>query len=1450
MQTITGNQSLVDLLYILEILYEEKSNLSPAENVLSAYLHYHLFSDGKAISPFIDDANLEGLCEFKLTSSLPFKSVKELELMFSKRLISDTQWSGTEASLWMKIWLYLYSRPPFSSKILDHVDNRAFSLEELLFVQYLNKNLVEYESLILKGGIVESRLRHALFLGDIKNDWKGSIKLLSKNDAIETLIKIEFLARSKMEIGPFWATEQNLYSSLGEIEFKNATLFQHASSDNEELALEQLVNLADNPNWAKALAIKTGIKIAARNGEDVMLMKLYYKLYQAAKSDEIKGAACLRAAMIADHRLHRYREAEEFYRLALEYNIRPFIAKRGLFRMLLARKAYGEIIQLSNDSTDPLVKNAAAIISEIKLFDFKKALEITPHSDIYSRAHLFLKLGEWESLYDIYSSPQTPVPSSISKMVVAIIDAGNSKWEKAEKEITPILAVAPLLGNLLLTFWKNAQEDCSECIKIGNNVLDQLSSEITKRSLRLTLATWVSESNPIEAAKLIGDYIESGGSLPSSEEKGTRWFEVLMQHPNPNSQWFSEIEPELDKIIDATEDDKDWEKLAKLLKIKTLVVKHEQSKINYLIRLAKLYEEALQDIKEATYYFTKILNINATNKVALDALARINETNEDWDKYLQVIRLSMEANTDRVIKASLYFKYGSILETQYSKIEEALKYYKLAIDFSPTSLPALHGIRDIYVKKEHWKGVLNTLKMEASIWDDPKEKAGIYTQMGEILHEKLKKTEQAEIYFTAALKLRPDSSGALRALFKLHYRDKNWEKASEVAGNLTKRAISVGTSEERAQFFFERGYVFSQTGDLQEAAISYISSIRLDNNNLEPLEALLKTSSGYHDPKEFVSFLSELEEIFEGDEHPKASSMLAIARAKLNQANKNSINALKLFKHAGEVSPHLLEAALGEATILLLMGRDDECYKRWQSYYEFCKNSGESYSGSIEMAKFYSLKLDRSRESMTVLRSILQKNPNDHNSLYELASELFANGQNKEAMVTIDRLLTLTKRESFEKRADYVMFALLFRFESGERRKAETILNSIDISLLKPKHAVVLAYILAKKKDIGKAISILRKVKTSSSEEKLFVQFHKGLLTLMGGNSNGAMDILETIASENLDAVALLADISLSTGSNSNALKWLTQLAPTMYDNTGFLESLESIVSKENHHKHRLFQVRALFDPAVPIHPEPIPLLKNSAMAGESFRSLVGVKDPTGPAAQMWLAIRKGLELIFPPTDPELPNARPAKGTELLAWEEIEATLGQSGVIWIADLSNKPVLVIPGEDKPQIVVRPELFELPSTTIRFILGRALEAARSGYSLLFHLSSKQRREVFSVMYSLALPPSERDETAKQFLASLERRLQKAVERVSSSAWEIFPTLNLDNWLETVELALDKTGLLLAGDLLGAFKGSNYLHNRHTIQTDDPIANFALAPRSGKLIASYISPQWNEFYKTEDQ
>ncbi|MDA3862616.1 MAG: hypothetical protein PF689_01975 [Deltaproteobacteria bacterium] len=1442
MININRKKEINELLQLCDIVYKEKENLSFSEIFHGAFIHYHILKDGFSVKKFMENQDIAEGAHFFIRALIPDVSVDELEAVYQKRL-KDLSDNKEEALCWLKIWLYLYRKPENVIDILKNKNIQTGNAELLLYSCMFTENQDKYGKLLEKGGVKESRFRSAVFTGDTLEQWDKAIKFLSKNDALETLTKLEYIYRAKADPAPFRATEKNLFSTLGESEFLDASLFINAYNGREEIAIEHLITLSERKDWAAALAVLTAIRIAASSGEDVILIRLYHKLYQLAQTDELKGAACLRAAQIAHFRLDRKEEAERFYKLAKKYEVRPFLVRRGLFDLLLERNGYGELVDYAVEYEDDFMHDAAALLAQYRLYNHELAWTLVSPSDTAAKIDLALHLGKWDEIFKLYS---INISNTFNRLIISIYNSRLDKWDDAFANLRSLEKKLPLIHDYFSMHWYQQQGEIDKAIKYGESLKDNIKNKDNYFSILLYLSIMAKDNNHEKASVFIGEYLDLGGIIPAEDRTNITWFYSLMEHEDPKPEWFKEIEPQIDFLLKEKDKERDWPFVAKLLSIKRLIAKSKNEELKYLYRLAKINEEALKNIDDAVQYYTDILNIDNTHQKSLDSLGRIYETREDWDNYIKVLRLSLETTTEKGKKAALYFKYGSIMETQFKKNDQALKYYKLAVELSPTSLPAIHGIRDLYMKRGHWKGVLNTLKMEASVWDDPREMAGIYVQMGEILDRRFNKTKQAERYFNAALSLRPDSPGALRSLFQMYYKLKDWDKASEIAGSLSKKAISEGTTEERAELNYQRGKVFKKIGELFEAVNSFILSIRQNKSNYEPLREILEISSDYHAPEQFNDFIRQLEEIYDTEDNSTPSSFMSVIKAKLGLQNNDLEFAFNEFEKATEKDPCLHEAVLGKTELYLMMGEEEKAVESWKDYTKLCFSNKRNQTKFVSLAKFFSEKLDRPRDAMKLLRNVLQKKPNDMQCLFELASELLGSNKVREAAVTVERLLNLISQKLPPAvHNKYIVLAIMIKYKAGEKEKVGGLLKKLRLSDLTLHQGVCVSWVLAKMGNIGKSLNLLDRVKTSNAEDNESLITHKALLKYLAGNINGAMESMESL--ENLKSSRsqmFLADLYLQHKQKTKALEIFEKLYVKCFDDSVFLKHFESVLPASMKRRKRIFQVRTIFDKSEQLPPHPRPFIKNDAFASDDFRRLVGTKDPTGPVSQMWFALRTGLEEVFKTSDPALPNAREARGPEILAWDEVVATLGQEAHLWVTELQKKQMLITTQNDQIQIVVRPELFDLPMSTIRFILGRSLEAARSGYSLLFHINKLQRREVFEVMYSLALPPDQRDANAKRFYNNLGRREKRAVDRISSSVWEIFPDIDLWQWFESIDLAISKVGLLLCGDINGALRGLNYIQNHNSLDSPDPLVNFTLSQNTHSLISSYLSKEWDQY------
>ena len=142
------------------------------------------------------------------------------------------------------------------------------------------------------------------------------------------------------------------------------------------------------------------------------------------------------------------------------------------------------------------------------------------------------------------------------------------------------------------------------------------------------------------------------------------------------------------------------------------------------MRIGTLCEEGLRDHDRAISAYRHVIEVQPTHREALDAMARLF-ANERWAELIDVTRRQIRLVTDRAQKALLYFKVrlGNRGQVREGRRRDSL--LRSGGAHLGRRLPALHSLRDIYIRREDWTRVTQTLELESKLWTEEKERAGI-----------------------------------------------------------------------------------------------------------------------------------------------------------------------------------------------------------------------------------------------------------------------------------------------------------------------------------------------------------------------------------------------------------------------------------------------------------------------------------------------------------------------------------------------------------------------------------------------------------------------------------------------------------------------------------------------------------------------------------------------------
>jgi tetratricopeptide (TPR) repeat protein len=139
------------------------------------------------------------------------------------------------------------------------------------------------------------------------------------------------------------------------------------------------------------------------------------------------------------------------------------------------------------------------------------------------------------------------------------------------------------------------------------------------------------------------------------------------------------------------------------------------------------------------------------------------------------------------------------MEAKFAREEDAIRYYDAAIKTSASCMPAVHGLRDLYRRREDWPRVIETLEIEVKLWQEDKERAGVFAQIGRIYEQRLGDPARAMHYYDSALAVDPECVLANQALFDHHFDGRDWAAALPVAQALAQKAMREGDAARAAR---------------------------------------------------------------------------------------------------------------------------------------------------------------------------------------------------------------------------------------------------------------------------------------------------------------------------------------------------------------------------------------------------------------------------------------------------------------------------------------------------------------------------------------------------------------------------------------------------------------------------------------------------------------------------
>jgi tetratricopeptide (TPR) repeat protein len=508
-------------------------------------------------------------------------------------------------------------------------------------------------------------------------------------------------------------------------------------------------------------------------------------------------------------------------------------------------------------------------------------------------------------------------------------------------------------------------------------------------------------------------------------DEAVRFYEKLHTVDPTDSEALDALEVHYDRT-------REYEKLIGLLSTRVALSVDEQQIIGLNMRIGLLCEspEGLRDHDRAITAYRHVVEQQPTHREALDAMARLFEANERWAELLDVTKRQIRLVTDRAQKSLLYFKCGSVTEAKFGKEDDAIRYYEAAVRTSATCLPALHSLRDIYIRREDWVRVTQTLELESKLWTDDKERAGILAHIGQLYLDKLKNPERAIQYYENALGVDKDCLPAHRALFAVYFARSDWPRAFQASQVLLTKANREGEPSERSAFQSRRATVALHVGQLRIACESVIMALDIWPENTTALEILATLCRHKNTGYDFALTCRELEKQYRRRGLGRCLSLLLIAQAALAERAADVDSAEALLVESTRLSVDDFLPFEAQAALYEKLRRFEAAQNVIQSFIARCDTAADRNAvldqlvrAQLRLAEMYSEATLEADKAVVALRAVCaeearaggQSKVPPHlwrSARYRLAQELYLLGRYGDARGEIEGLIELATQPS------------------------------------------------------------------------------------------------------------------------------------------------------------------------------------------------------------------------------------------------------------------------------------------------------------------------------------------------------------------------------------------------------------------------------------------------------
>jgi tetratricopeptide (TPR) repeat protein len=483
---------------------------------------------------------------------------------------------------------------------------------------------------------------------------------------------------------------------------------------------------------------------------------------------------------------------------------------------------------------------------------------------------------------------------------------------------------------------------------------------------------------------------------------------------------------------------KRWEDLIRTSERFIDEVAEHADKLDLYAQIGQVYSDELDDAEQAIQAYQSIVDLDPTNIVALDALARLYEKRGDVHESIDCLTRVADLTSDGVQRVDMYYRIGRASLEKLGDRITAREKFEQALDLDPAHLPTLGAIRAIAEEEHDWDAAARYVDQEQSHTQSARARAKLLVALGDIREQNLGESELAIESYKQAIELDPELEEAAAPLLEHYVSVEDWAAAEPLAELLVRRSRNLDRGEQH-RLNNILGKVLAALQKNAEALAAYQAAFQFDVTSQETIRGIAEVSYRVQDwPTALANYQKVLTALGEDeiDERTEVYFRLGCIKREQGQAKQAINNFEKALSLNGE----------HRATLDALV----EVYakaKNWAQVAEYKRqildclaDEEERFALLMDIGDVWTGDGKNVNKAIEAMEEAQELKPNDHVLLHKLL-QLYQRAEEWSKMVdTIHAISDLEEAPERKARYYYTM-AQLYRDKIDDADRAVELFN-------------------------------------------------------------------------------------------------------------------------------------------------------------------------------------------------------------------------------------------------------------------------------------------------------------------------------------------------------------------------------------------------------------------------